>query len=183
MKKAIFKAALLAATVILHITGTSAQDDDAQKSMQEDTLSNGLLLSIDVTSNDLNLRDATIKIYHNNVFVAALNNKLQPQIKVSLEKNTYYVLEVNKPGYASKSILISTVMPEKFSTEGSDNTKYEHSVSISLVKMPLGSKCADPLIGILYYDAEKDVYVGSPMINEAEDKEKILVQLENWLGY
>ena len=175
MKPILLKAALASATFLLYSAGVKAQSNSNQN--QADTLQNGLDLKIEITSNNLNLRGATVKIYQDNKFITALNNKLQPDMDIKLEKNTYYVMEVDKPGYASKSILISTVVPG-----GSDNTKYEHDISISLDKKAVAkNNSVDPLIGILYYDPQKDVYVGCTMVNDAPNKEAIIGQLENWL--
>lgn len=144
---------------------------------QEDTVQKGLDLKIEITSNNLCLGGATVKIYQDNKFIAVLNNKIQSNMNVRLERNTYYVMEVDKPGYISKSILISTALPE-----GSDNTKYEHDISISLDKKPaLKNNNAATLIGILYYDPKKDVYVGCQMADDTPEKEEIIAQLDKWL--
>lgn len=178
MKTTLTRTALIAAAVVAHLAPLNAQDS---LQLQKDSTSQGLLLKIDITSNDVILRDATVKVYRNNKFIAALNNKLQPEMSITLDRGTYYVIEVNKSDYLSKSLLISTILPD--GPPQDENTSYEHEVSVSLErKLSARAKNPDSLIGILYYDSKRDRYIGSPMVNDASDKQAIIAQLENWLG-
>lgn len=179
METKILSAAWIAASSLLGIQPINAQDSILKEVVQYDTVQKALALNVEVLSNNRPLSNATVSIYRNNQFIAALNNTLQPRLTVQLEKNTYYVLEVHKPGYVSKSLLISTVTYK----DNNDLTIYEHSVSVSLDRIPtLKNNRRTELIGILYYDPKRDIYIGSPMITDAPDKKAIIAQLENWLG-
>lgn len=172
--------AITAATVLF--TG-SMYSQETGTELPPDTLQNGLDLTIEIiNSAEQALTGATVKIYQDNRFIAALNNSLQPDLNVTLKKDSYYIIQVEKPGYTSKSILISTADPDSGTTKD-DHTSYEHALSISLDKKMSRGRDADPMIGIVYYDIQKDVYVGSPMLNDAADKKAIISQLENWLGH
>src|SRR5688572_2065656 len=100
MKSKIYKAAIMVVSVFC-AAGLHGQEQ--QNTQNTDTLRNALALSIEITTeNNANLRGATVKIYQNDKFIAELNNKLQPNIIVTLEKNSFYVMKVEKQGYESK---------------------------------------------------------------------------------
>src|ERR1035437_6344456 len=92
--------ALLTIAAMLYVTAISAQNRNekdnskniyAENPVQENTLSHNnrksLKLSIIVTANDLYLKGATVKIYRNNMWIAALNNNTQTDLTIELERD------------------------------------------------------------------------------------------------
>lgn len=159
MKTQIKKTALVAAIGMLAITKISAQDILASRKE-----ASKVILNIEVSDDNSNLRNATVKIYRDKESITVENTGLKRNMRIPLRNNSYYIVEVCSPGFATKSFLVSTVFP--IDTLHADAIPYEHTISVSLcsdsTSMGPDANPSKPFIGIIYYRNGKDDFLGCP---------------------
>ena len=177
MKTSIPQIALLAVAGILYTSVASAQGKGLSENNEKK-----VTLKIQVSGSHSNLSEVSVKIYDDQKNIKVLHNTNKRNMKVELVSNSYYIIEVCSPGYITKSILVSTVIPKD--TLNDEATPYEHKISILLDKnfSSQGRKTIKniPLIGIVFYDQNQDDFLGCPLVNQSPNKKEIIAQLENW---
>jgi hypothetical protein len=172
MKNLFKKSAIVGTIGVLFVLSGSAKNykeivDESTKCLE---------LSLKVTGESNPLTDVTITVYNHNKVIAQLNNDILSDIKIALKKNLYYIMEVSKPGYITRSVIISTNFPAGFINN--EEIVCRQEALVSLVKQPgkenKGNCYADNPISVIYYDAEKACFAGSIIQPQSESKQNLV---------
>lgn len=83
-------------------------------------------------------------IYHNHGF------------NFNLDVNEYYTIEISKPGYVSRSIGISTMIPDNVSLD--ELFRYEFEVELFKEKKGVDDFYMDFPVALISYDKQKDIF-------------------------
>ena len=73
-----------------------------------------------------------------------------------LEANEYYTIEISKPGFVTRSVGISTVIPKDVSLE--EKFRYEFEVELFKEKKNVNDFYLDFPVALISYNAERDVF-------------------------
>ena len=191
MKTLIHKAALLAIASMLYISNSNAQRNNAsfsniqifsypsndakENSVTPDTKANFFELGIEILNDHGNAINATVKVFQNDSLIAMLNSGVQRNMNLQFEKNQHYMIQVQKSGYVTKSIVVSTVLDKE--NENAFISQYVRQTSISLSRKNTASYTEKTPVGVICYNSREDNFVGMPILPQMITQEKALAQV------
>ena len=104
----------------------------------------GVQVTLYKENDEMEWIEVTSVVYHEHSFL------------FSLDANEYYTIEVSKPGYVTRSIGISTILPANVSMK--DLFKYEFEVSLFKEKKGVDDYYLDFPVALISYDSKHDVF-------------------------
>jgi hypothetical protein len=178
--KTIFKELIITAFVVLSGTICNAKN---HKEADYDT-TKCLELYITVMEEGSSLTGSTITVSEQNKVVTVLNTGLFSNTKIELKKNVRYIIEISKPGYGSKSVIISTIIPKKFTYD--EVELYRRETVISLIKKDekeiINNDAQASPVSIIYYDYQESDFTEALIMPQPQNTEMVLSKL-GMLGY
>lgn len=157
--KSIIHTTVLAAALILNSfnpgfagNGRKADTSDSQVCLE--------VLGIAMDANNKPIDGVEVKLYKENdeqewIQVTSVMYHEHSFI-FKLEANEYYTIEVSKPGFVTRSVGISTVIPNGISLE--QMFRYEFEVELFKEKKNMNDYYLDFPVALISYDAERDVF-------------------------
>lgn len=150
---------ILSCLILFNSTSIFAQ----KQAVKDEDLSNPVCLHVSGIAVDKNAKPidgVEVKLYKENdemewIEITSINYH-EHSFNFKLSANEYYTIEISKPGYVTRSVGISTLIPSNLSLE--TLFRYEFEVELFTEKKNINDYYLDFPVALISYNPKRDVF-------------------------
>jgi 5-hydroxyisourate hydrolase-like protein (transthyretin family) len=154
--RTLFKIIILGCAITNVMAGTYPAKDDAHAqfcleifglAMEHGKPIDGVSVKLYKENEELEWTEITSVVYHEHSF------------NFRLDANSYYTIEISKPGYVSRSVAVNTKIPNYIALE--TKFRYEFEVELFRTQQTFDEYYLDFPVALIRYDDKRDIFLNS----------------------